>query len=391
MTPCEASDDLREPTILHVVEAFGGGVADAVREYARNTPDCEHHLLCHLRPEASILEQGWQEEFSSVDYLPTGHLANLRKTRNAIRRIKPDIVHSHSSYGGVYARLGAPRSSSIKQIYTPHSWSFDRQDRNCAIRLAFWLLEGVLATRTDLIAGCSPAEIESARWGPVHPPTLYLPNITSNTKSAFDARPRAKKLLVVGAGRLSPQKDPGFFLDCMHALWGEGIEVQALWIGGGNDTIKRQLESEGVEVTGWIDHADALIHLGRADIYLHTARWEGFPIMVLEAAATGLPVVVRRIRAFQHSGLPAIIDGPESFVRLWPVLENASMRTRLAALTRAVLWENCNEVQQRRLQEAYELHSTNLTVTNVQTHLRGRNQKQRNINPTYATSAPTTL
>ncbi|WP_223286226.1 hypothetical protein [Kocuria atrinae] len=45
--------------VLHVVEAFGGGVAAAVRDYARATPECDHHLLCHLRPEAVNLEDQW--------------------------------------------------------------------------------------------------------------------------------------------------------------------------------------------------------------------------------------------------------------------------------------------------------------------------------------------
>ena len=35
----------RRPVVLHVVEAFGGGVAAAVRDYARAVPECEHHLL----------------------------------------------------------------------------------------------------------------------------------------------------------------------------------------------------------------------------------------------------------------------------------------------------------------------------------------------------------
>lgn len=114
----------RGPVVLHVVEAFGGGVAAAVRDYARATPECDHHLLCHLRPEAVNLEDEWDTDFASVRFLPGGHLANLKATRWAISEIHPDVIHSHSSYAGVYARLAVghlPRKpvDTLSPLRTP--------------------------------------------------------------------------------------------------------------------------------------------------------------------------------------------------------------------------------------------------------------------------------
>jgi glycosyltransferase involved in cell wall biosynthesis len=58
-----------------------------------------------------------------------------------------------------------------------------------------------------------------------------------------------------------------------------------------------------VDVTGWLPRGDALKVLADATLYLHSARWEGFPLMVAEAAAVGVPTLVRR--------LPSFADVPE--------------------------------------------------------------------------------
>ena len=423
------------PVVLHVVEAFGGGVAAAVRDYARATPECEHHLLCHLRPEAVNLEAQWDGDFTSVRTLPGGHLANIKATRWAIREVKPDVIHSHSSYAGVYARLAVghlprrrndtlsplnapaapttraerhgdllahadlapsgrdrvplglaePREqgtgrrrtrtvpapldsalreltsnkyldvslSRIKQVYTPHAWSFSRLDRSRLTRLGYWVLEGALAARTDVLAGCSKAENNVAHWGPISPHTVYVPNI-AHPHGGPRRRPEpGEPLVVAGAGRLAAQKDPVFFVQAVEAIRAAGHRVAPLWIGGGDADVEQLLREHGVEVTGWVGHHEVREHLQRADVYLHTARWEGFPITVLEAALSDIPVVVRRIRVFDDAGLPVVVDTPEDVARRWAEITDERARDEVSAWARKALWENCYAVQRRRLGEIY--------------------------------------
>lgn len=341
--------------VLHVVESFATGVATAVRDYVRNTPECEHHLLYGLRQESGALTPGWTGEFSTCTRLPASHVLSIVLTRQLVHRLRPDVVHSHSSYGGAYARLAVRRSAGLRQIYTPHAWSFDREDRNMAVRLGFWIVEGILAMNTDLIAGCSRAEALEAAWGPFRPAATYLPNITASPERSSRAGGVRGQLVVAGAGRLSFHKDPQFFLECIQEIRNGGHRVDAVWIGGGDDDLTEKLVSADIDVTGWLSHEEALTRLEQADVYLHTARWEGFPIMVLEALAAGVPVVVRRIAAFAHSGLPSVVDTPDDMARLWPVLSDASARVRICELSRDVLWENIAEVQRLRLLEAYDI------------------------------------
>jgi hypothetical protein len=37
--------------------------------------------------------------------LPPGRLAQLRSVRRPVARLRPDVIHAHSSYAGLYVRL----------------------------------------------------------------------------------------------------------------------------------------------------------------------------------------------------------------------------------------------------------------------------------------------
>lgn len=406
----------RGPVVLHVVEAFGGGVAAAVRDYARATPECDHHLLCHLRPEAVNLEDEWDTDFASVRFLPGGHLANLKATRWAISEIHPDVIHSHSSYAGVYARLavghlprkpvdtlsplrtpGAPTTRAerhgdllregqrrrrlraeklaergplrrkvqkyfdpalahIKQVYTPHAWSFSRLDHSRLTRLGFWALEGALAARTDVLAGCSKAENNVAHWGPVSPRTVYVPNVAEPDSVRKPTKGADEPLVLAGAGRLTAQKDPVFFAETVQAIRDAGFRVAPIWVGGGDEDVEQLFRDYDIKVTGWISHEQVQEQLKTADVYLHTARWEGFPITVLEAAANHIPVIVRRIRVFDDSGLPLVVDTPQDVAARWNEIVDPETRDHLCGWSQQALWENCRKIQRDRLCEIYGVH-----------------------------------
>jgi glycosyltransferase involved in cell wall biosynthesis len=71
--------------------------------------------------------------------------------------------------------------------------------------------------------------------------------------------------------------------------------LRVVWLGGGEPEAEDELRRCGVEVTGWLPHAKLLELLAGLDIYVQSSRWEGLPVAVMEAMATGLPVVATDI------------------------------------------------------------------------------------------------
>lgn len=242
--------------VLHVVEAFGGGVAAAVRDYVRDLPEARHHIVCRLRPEADALGAQWRQDFASVTAITGGQLGAVRTVRETIRELHPAVVHSHSSYAGVWARVAGIGLDGFRSVYTPHAWAFAREDKSRLERAAFRGVERVLLHRTDVLAGCSRAELAPARAWRSDVELVHVPNIAEleadSTPALVQQPSDPRGLLIVGSGRLTAQKDPAWFRAAVRAVRAEGHPVRALWVGGGDETMQADLESAGIEVTGWI-------------------------------------------------------------------------------------------------------------------------------------------
>ncbi len=71
------------------------------------------------------------------------------------------------------------------------------------------------------------------------------------------------------------------------------------------------LQGEGIINLGWVREEDMPSLYNAADIFLHTAEYEGFGLPVLEAMACGVPVV-----ASNSASLPEIVGNCGELVDL---------------------------------------------------------------------------
>jgi glycosyltransferase involved in cell wall biosynthesis len=162
---------------------------------------------------------------------------------------------------------------------------------------------------------------------------------------------------VVAVGRVGAQKDPDFYRETVLHLRRHGRpELDSRWIGDGDDTIARlRLERAGIPVTGWLSSFDAHRALGSAGLYLHTARWEGFPVAILEAIELGIPVIAREVPTLRGAIATPGITTPEQMAAAADELlrggENARQRN-LADWNR-LLASNTPSHQARALAAAY--------------------------------------
>ncbi|WP_318435532.1 glycosyltransferase family 4 protein [Photobacterium leiognathi] len=119
----------------------------------------------------------------------------------------------------------------------------------------------------------------------------------SNPSSFELCEPRVhvKNKVVLAAGRLTVQK--GF--DLLLESWALVIKQRQDWtlriIGSGedHDALKYQAEKLGLNSNiQWIPHVSNMIEqYQNADIYVMSSRFEGLPMVLLEATSTGLPLV----------------------------------------------------------------------------------------------------
>lgn len=342
------------PRVLHIAECYTGGVQSMIDRYAALTPGAEHLLLANSRRGAEMGDAAGTGLFAEVLPLPEEHRGAIAEVTRQVRRLRPDVIHAHSSFGGAYARLGAGWLPGMRRriAYTPHGLAVEDASRTRRSRAGFAAAETALSPLTGSFAGCSTREDELlGRLNPLIRRRPIRNAVPAADIAGLDWTP-AEPPIVGIAARISPQRRPALFAGIARRLREERPGVRLTWIGDGDPEARAVLEDAGVEVTGWLDRGEVLRRVAGLSAYLHCASQDGFPLAVLEAAGIGVPAVVPDIPSLREcpdraryrdadGAVAAVLDAlddPAGVAGAWtPLLERygePALRTALHGLYR---------------------------------------------------------
>ncbi len=263
-------------------------------------------------------------------------LRPLRKIRRFIRANGPyDILHGHSSKGGLMARLAAP-GSGARVVYTPHAISTLDPTRAPLPRLVYGLGERVLALATDaLIAVSSQERTAIGRLGIPLRKVVCIRNAVAPLPPGPDRRGDlglAPDDVVIGfVGRCSRQKAIDVLVAAFAAVRRKVPAARLLVIGDGpeKDSARRQAEAEGCAADiRWLGACDARAWYPSFDLLALPSRYEGLSYTLLEAAAAGLPIVASDVGGVRD----VVADGLTG--RIVPPGNTEALADALALLTR---------------------------------------------------------
>lgn len=349
--------------VLHVAESFSAGVATAIEGYIDHGPSEVRHSICGYRRPGMQVGDSLDRRVPFIE-LPAGKREQLRAIWSALHETDADVVHLHSSWGGMFGRVALPRRRP-RVVYTPHCYGFDREDLPRVARSAIHVTESVLGWRLDAIGACSRNEAQQASRLWPRRPVIDLPYVLPTTltdeltRSRHDAPRHDDGLLEIAAvGRVGPQKDPAYFARVAELVADEPRlrdQVRLVWIGGGDADCEAMVRRAGVEVTGWITRGEATARLAHAHAYLHTAAWEGLPLTLLEAATLELPLVLRRIPALEEVIVPTRGFGPSALAHSIGALLDADHYDEAVAASRRFLADHTPDRQRAALAELYGL------------------------------------
>jgi glycosyltransferase involved in cell wall biosynthesis len=225
----------------------------------------------------------------------------------AVRTERPDLVHTHMVHADVYGSVAA-RFLRVPFVSTRHN-----DDRYLLgpfrfVDRAFMTGAGAIIAISDAVrefhirAGLPAKKLVTIHYG-----LDELPAAPSELTPA-DAGITDDALLVLAIGRLIEQKDHATLLGAFARALRDEPAARLAILGWGRleDTIKARVRELGLEdavlLPGRVEPA---AWLGRADVFAHTSRWEGFGIVLLEAMLAGLPVVATRVSAIPE----IVVDG----------------------------------------------------------------------------------
>ena len=176
---------------------------------------------------------------------------------------------------------------------------------------------------------------------------IALPSETA----ASPAPPRDIDLIY--AGRFVPTKNIGDLIEVVRTLHAAGVVRRAALVGEGplRDEMAAKARAAGlanvIEFTGRKGNAEVLDLLRRGKVFFHASSREGFPVVMVEAMACGLPVVAYRIPGVVDvidDGVTGVLveehDTAAHAAACRRLLEDAAERERLARAGRETVVES---------------------------------------------------
>lgn len=225
-------------------------------------------------------------------------------------RLKPDIVHVHTSWRVSFLRkcpyVIASRLRGSKVVLHAHPTAFVSFVANLwppLRQLAIAVLRGadaVVVVNDEMktsLGAILPA-------GPVH----RIPNpVDSALFSRSDQTPR-DAASVAFLGWFIPSKGVIELLDAIQLLAARGSDVRLEMAGcKGESWLESQVAERSLQdrlrIHGWLDRADAVALLRRCSLLALPSHSEGMPMVLLEAMATETPIV-----ACPVGGIPEVLE-----------------------------------------------------------------------------------
>lgn len=216
------------------------------------------------------------------------------------RELRPDVVHlNHYAHGEL--RWGAPVVRVAHSCVC--SWYAAVHDRPPEPRWDRYRQEVRLGLHAaDVVVAPTAAMLREAErfYGPFRGSRVIL-----NGRRAEDFRPRAKRPLILSAGRLWDEAKNVITLARAAAdlPWKVALAGESRAPGGA------AAEFPGVQMLGRLGSAEMAQAYGRASIYVMPARYEPFGLSVLEAAHAGCALVLGDIPSLRE-----LWDGAAFFV-----------------------------------------------------------------------------
>jgi glycosyltransferase involved in cell wall biosynthesis len=301
--------------VVHVVTRMNtGGVAVLISELVAGMDPkiFEVHLIsgsCSVDEEDYLEARGLDLRQISIPAMqrslkPIQDLRALVQIANALRRLKPDIVHTHTSKAGllgrIAARLAAPRAIVI---HTFHGHLLHGYFSKPATQLITYS-ERALASISDILISMGnevKTNLLNAKIGKMQQFQVAFPGVREkevnfkNHQAVEFRDSHSNNVIFTFVGRLSPIKRCDRIIETAIQLKDALPAPHFLIIGDGE--LRESLEARGrnlpITFLGWESHAEDWLAISDAGLLLSDN--EAVPLAMIEAGLAGLPVIATNV------------------------------------------------------------------------------------------------
>lgn len=314
--------------VIHIISNLGQGGAqillyDILTKLKLNT---NYDILVITIDSGDYLKKFQESGINYIDLKEKGliNFKILLKLRTLLRKLSPDIVHTHLNKADFYGRLAAKFANVKIIISTCHNYSTNHKNADIKKKsftdridnfVTFWTNSSIIAISEIVLKYLINRDKKFKNI------TEIIYNGINTSKENYKLNKDSIKQLrgmygiddgdfLIGLiGRFDIQKGHLFFLKSLKGFIQKNKNVKVLFVGDG--VLRNDIEnyvamnslSGQVVLTGFIPDAEPLIEI--CNIVCIPSLWEGFGLIALESMIKGKIVV-----ASDTGGLKEIItDG----------------------------------------------------------------------------------
>jgi glycosyltransferase involved in cell wall biosynthesis len=310
-------------TILEVISEGTGGGAKHVYDLVKCLREAYAFIVAC--PDNGPYYRKFKDLGVDVCNLPlqVASPGSLPRLLELIKRGSVDLVHVHGRKAGFYGRLACFLTKK-PVIYSIHGLHF--QKHRGLLRQLCYRIEQVLNRHTTKVINVSYSEHRECLDLGLVLPANSLVVCNGIESAAFDGvevdveQKRAEFGLepgdfVVGhIAKFDVQKGHDFLVAASALIMRQHRRVKFLFIGDGQlrPAIERRVADLGIGgqtvFTGFREDIPELLYA--VDVVVLPSRWEGLPLVLLEAMACGKPIVATRVTG----NVDVVVDGVTGFL-----------------------------------------------------------------------------
>ncbi len=299
--------------ILFVItELYEGGAENALRQLVLKLQKQDHEVLvvCLFGNDGDIASDliNNEIEVKCINVKSFSQLTQLPKLKNIVTNYKPDIVHSWLFHANFLTRFFIPDSVSLicsLRVVEPRK-SHILLDRWTRKRVGRYL--------------CVSNRVKKFALNSLHIPNEKCVVINNGVDFDFFASARNQvrefnKIAGITIGRLTHQKGLDILLNSLALLPGDldwkwkivGDEPEPKYASYLKQLARELNIEKKITWCGFIRRNDIIQYFRESNLFILSSRWEGQPNVVLEALASGIPVITS-----QTSGMDELLNEDSS-------------------------------------------------------------------------------